>query len=485
MHIFRLIFCIILLGGGAVIQANPEQPVSDEAISANLEAKVDALLRATEALVSAQAAQMSVERKEITASISTAESSETPAASEDNGDEDYLDREKLNLRHWMDRWGVDERWSRVLNETIFGFTIGNLLSSFIILLVTLVFRNVITKGLFNRLRKFTKSTRFKLDDAVVEALEKPVSYFILAFGVFLSVIALPMEPTTENYVIAVYRGVGTLLFFWGLMRVADVLTANLRMVIKDPNSALIGFVPLIQKAVRYFILVIGILMVIDNLGGNIAAIIASLGIGGAAVALASRDTIANMFGSLNIVLDRPFKVGDWIQVGNSIDGTVEAIGLRSTRVRLFTRTLLSVPNNVLANETVINWSAMPMRRIRAEIGVTYETTADQMEEICEDIRELLRNDPAIHQSFHMVNFTGFGDSALTILVYCFTKTTVWKEHMDAQQKVFCNIMRAIEARGLSVAFPTRTLYLEGEVARKLAGFEPPLIPGDRAPPSEQ
>lgn len=453
-------------------------PANEPSELAALAAKVEALTQATEALVTSQTALVEAEgAKEDALADRRLEGKDHPDGKPGSG----IDKNKLSLAYWSERWGMGSAWNRVLQTEVLGFTLGTLLSGFLILLVTMLFRNVITRSIFKRLLAYTQKTRFTLDEEVVEALEKPVSYFILTLGIFLAVLALPMEPSTEGYVITGYRGVTMLLFFWGLIRVVDVFTANLNKLIKDPSSALMGFTPLIRRTVRYFIGVVGLLVVIDNLGGNIGAIIASLGIGGAAVALASRDTIANMFGSLNIVLDRPFKVGDWIQVGDSIDGTVESIGLRSTRVRLFTRTLLSVPNNVLANSTVINWSAMPMRRIRAEIGITYEATADDIEAICDDIRKFLANDKEIHQSFHMVNFTGFGDSSLTILVYCFTVTTVWKEHMDVQQRVFCSIMRMVEARGLSVAFPTRTLYLEGEVARKLAGMEPPGLPGDTVP----
>ena len=236
-------------------------------------------------------------------------------------------------------------------------------------------------------------------------------------------------------------------------------------------------VPLIKKAIRIFVLLIGIVMVIDNLGYSVGGLLATLGLGGAALAFAAKDTIANLYGSLALVLDRPFKVGDWIMVGKDIDGDVEEIGLRSTKVRTWPKTIMSIPNSVLANETINNWSRMPKRRVKQVIGVTYDTSPDDMDGLVEDIRNLLREDEDIEQEFILVNFTDFGDSSLNILVYYFTKTIQWLDYMDVRQRMNLKIMRAVEQRGLSIAFPTRTVHLAGDGTESL--LEPDTGIGDR------
>jgi MscS family membrane protein len=140
-------------------------------------------------------------------------------------------------------------------------------------------------------------------------------------------------------------------------------------------------------------------------------------------------------------------------------------------VRTWAKSQLTIPNKVLANEIIENWSRMPKRRVKQVVGVTYETSPDDMEGLVEDIRRLLREDDGVNQDFILVNFTDFGSSSLDILVYYFTSTTKWLEHMDIRQRINLKIMRAVAERGLSVAFPTRTVYFEGEVARRLADGE--------------
>jgi MscS family membrane protein len=189
-----------------------------------------------------------------------------------------------------------------------------------------------------------------------------------------------------------------------------------------------------------------------------------------------------------IVLDRPFKVGDWIQVGDKVDGDVESIGLRSTKVRTWPKTIISIPNGVLANEYINNWSRMPKRRVKQVVGITYEATARDMEELVEEIRDILRKDEGVQQDFILVNFTDFGESSLDILVYYFTTTTAWLAHMDIRQRINCKIMEAVNRRGLSIAFPCRSVYLEGPAASRLAELPyasrwdaPTALPGDSGP----
>jgi MscS family membrane protein len=193
----------------------------------------------------------------------------------------------------------------------------------------------------------------------------------------------------------------------------------------------------------------------------VTGVLASLGIGGLAFALAAKDTVSNIFGSLMIIFDRPFHIGDWIKAGD-MEGTVEEIGFRSTKIRTFAKTLISVPNNVIANMALDNFSRMPKRRIKLNVGVTYESTTAQMREAVEKIRVLLKNHPAIDQDFFLVNFTDFGASSLDIMVYCFTTTTVWGDYLDAREDVCLKIMETLEDLGLEIAFPCTTVYLRND-----------------------
>jgi len=200
-------------------------------------------------------------------------------------------------------------------------------------------------------------------------------------------------------------------------------------------------------------------MIIQNAGGDVGSLLAGFGIGGVAVAMASKDTIANLFGSVVIFIDRPFQIGDWVDIGGQ-EGTVEEVGLRVTRIRTFANSLITVPNSQLTTTAINNWSRMQKRRIKLTIGLTYDSNADQMEKAVEAIRDVLRSDERIAQDFFLVNFTDFGPSSLDIFVYCFTNTVRWDEYMQVRQEVLLAFMRRIQALGLSFAFPSQSVYVE-------------------------
>ena len=175
-----------------------------------------------------------------------------------------------------------------------------------------------------------------------------------------------------------------------------------------------------------------------------------------------------------VVLDRPFKVGDYIRIG-SCEGTVEDIGLRSTRLRSSARTQIVLPNKTAAAESIINYTRMPQRRVDQTIGLTYNTTAEQMEGVLADIRKILQEDPGVHQEFVTVNFTAYNESSLDIQITYFTADPDFRKHLNVRERINLKIMRAVVARGLSFAFPTQTLHVDDEVARKLAGVKPAVL----------
>ena len=207
------------------------------------------------------------------------------------------------------------------------------------------------------------------------------------------------------------------------------------------------------------IVVVAILMIVQLWGYDVTSLLAGLGLGGLAFALAAQKTLANLFGSIMIFTDRPFKLGDWIQIKHG-EGVVEDIGLRSTKIRTFANTLISVPNADVADVPIENYSMMTKRRIRATIGLTYSTPPATVDRIVERIREHLAQNEAIDQGFWAVNFVEFGASSLDIMLYCFTITTDWKPFMDHRQALFLTIMRIVNEEGSSFAFPSQSLYME-------------------------
>jgi MscS family membrane protein len=189
----------------------------------------------------------------------------------------------------------------------------------------------------------------------------------------------------------------------------------------------------------------------------VKAILAGLGIGGLAFALAAQDTLANIFGAIVVAVDQPFRVGEVVRIGAS-EGRVEDIGLRSTKIRTLSRTVISVPNKTVAAEAITNRSRFPHRQIDQTLGFTYDTTPEQLEAMAAELRALLRADPGVHPDVIVVSFANFGASALELQLTWFTADFDWVKHMEARDRINLKIMRAVAARGLAFAFPTTTVH---------------------------
>jgi len=249
---------------------------------------------------------------------------------------------------------------------------------------------------------------------------------------------------------------------WAACSVVDYVTELLEAAAKRTHTRIDDvLVPLVRRALKTFVLVIGFLWIAYNLDWNIGAMLAGLGIGGIAIALASKDTVENFFGAVQILIDRPFDVGDWIVMGD-VEGTVEQVGFRSTRVRTFYNSLITLPNALLIRSTVDNIGARRYRRIKETLGVTYDTPPDKLEAFIEGIRELIRRHPYTRKDFYHVYFTGYGDSSLSILLYLFLRTPDWATELREKQRFLLDILRLANALGVDFAFPTRTLHMMKE-----------------------
>jgi MscS family membrane protein len=309
----------------------------------------------------------------------------------------------------------------------------------------------------------TQKTKTEIDDMLVEALRPPLGGTVILVGFYVAalVIRFPTEPVNvRGLVMGVMRTVLIIMVAWGLYRCVRVVSKLLSTLTEKTESDLDDqLVPFVEKFLKVVAVIIAIVMVIREWGYDVTGLLAGLGLGGLAFALAARDTLANLFGSIMILTDRPFGMGDWIRTTHA-EGTVEEIGFRSTKVRTFANSLVTIPNSLVASSNIENWSRMFKRRIYYKLGVTYSTSVSQMKETVERIKDILRNHPEIHQDFWMVNFTDFNDSSMDIMIYCFTKTTVWGEFLAVQEDINLKIMETIEEIGVEVAFPSRSVYME-------------------------
>jgi MscS family membrane protein len=336
----------------------------------------------------------------------------------------------------------------------------------VLFFAAILLRRVVTHVIFRGLRRLAAKTETTLDDKLFPALERPVATFIMVLGIFAALTALPLTPMVDGLISHGATISILAVSFWGLLRAGAAVLDHLEEMAHDKQIGIAHFMPLIKKALAALVIAFGALMGIKSLGVDVGAVLTGLGIGGLAVAFAAQDTIANLFGSFVVVLDHPFKVGDYVRIG-AAEGTVEDIGLRSTRLRSADRTQIVLPNKTAAAETIVNFTRMPQRRVDQTLGLTYNTTAGQMETVLEDIRKILREDAGVHQDFVAVNFTGYGASSLDITVTYFATDPDFRKHLVVRERINLKIMRVVADRGLSFAFPTQTFHVEDDIARKL------------------
>lgn len=338
---------------------------------------------------------------------------------------------------------------------------SQLFIAFAVVLGALVLRKVLLVLLSRYALRIAKLSETQVDDLFLKALERPLGHGILFLGLYVAVRSFALPPKFGAGVDAAFSLLLLVLISWLMMRMVGVITHLLHEWAQRTDNTLDDqLVPLVNRAARVAIGILAALLILQNMGYSITGLIAGLGVGGLAVALAAQKTLSDLFGSVMLLSDRPFLVGDWIKSPDeNIEGIVERIGFRSTRIRTFEKTLISVPNSRLADFIIDNIARRSMRRVWITVGVTYDTTSAQMREAVGGIENVLRQNREVNQDFFLVYFTDFGSSSLDIMVYYFTNTTVWADHMRIREEVNLEIMEALETLGLSIAFPTRTVHL--------------------------
>ncbi len=353
-------------------------------------------------------------------------------------------------------------WNEILSLEIFGLTYRQVLLALLILLATILLRNVIAHILFAGIRLWTSRTKATWDDLLLDALYKPASAIIFTLGGYMAIQALEPSAAFSHAVFLALKSLITIFIFWALIKGLNVLSNIFKSHDRYKGLSMATFIPLFKQILVIVLIMICLVMVLDILGFSVASIIAALGIGGAAIAFASQNTIANLYGSISIALDHPFRVGDFIKMAN-VMGTVEAIGLRSTQIRTLDNTLVSVPNNTVAAESIENFSKITQRRVRTYIGLVYSTTPAQIEAITRDIRAAMAElGDKLLPTPQAANFMEFADSSLNIEITCFINTSDYQRALEIKEEFFLKIMKLVEKNGSSFAFPSRTVYLAKE-----------------------
>ena len=366
----------------------------------------------------------------------------------------------LDLYHSIQPWLnklYTGRYSEYMSLNIFGVPLANLIAAFFVLFFFLLLRKVFTSIVMGFLTKLAKKTSTTVDDLIVQELQGPIRFLFVVVGLRIF-FQLTFHQT--ELIKLLLDAASIYIIFWALYAITPAARELLYRVSNTNDHLSYELSRFIVRMIRILIVLFGIMAILYNFGINVTAFFASLGIGGLALALAAKDTAANLFGSIALLVDHSVKIGEWIKV-NDIEGVVEDIGMRTTKIRTFEKSLIAIPNSIVALSPIENYSRRGIRRIKMTIGLTYDTPRSAVEAIVADLRTLLDRHPDIAQhETKLVNFRDFNASDLGILIYAFAARSEWKSYLEIREDLNLKIMEIVERHGASFAFPSQSLYIE-------------------------
>jgi MscS family membrane protein len=361
-----------------------------------------------------------------------------------------------SIQPWLNKLYTG-KYSEYFAMNIFGIPLANLIAAILAFLFFLFLRKVFTSIIVSILLRITERTRTNLDDMVVHELRDPLRFFFIVLGlrVFFQLIF------RETHLIKMVLDALTIYtVFWVLYAITPVIKEILYRYSSGHDHLSFELTNFLIRIVRIFIVLMGLMAILYNFGINVTAFFASLGIGGLALALAAKDTAANLFGSIALLIDRSVKVGEWIKV-DGIEGIVEDIGMRTTKIRTFEKSVIAIPNSIVANSHIENYSRRGIRRIKMFVGLTYDTPRETLEAVLADLRTLLRTHPGIAQdATQLVYFRDFNPSDLGIMIYTFAATAQWEAYLRIREEINLAIIEIFEKHNASFAFPSQSVYIE-------------------------
>lgn len=307
-----------------------------------------------------------------------------------------------------------------------------------------------------RLKDAATHTSLKFDDVLFSALQKPVAWVFVIGGFWLAArLVLDELQMVQDIETAyeVFRSAFIVLIVWFGIRFSDAACRVwAEKAARTESKVDDQMVPVARAVLKIFIIIVGGTFFLQNLGYSVGSLLAGLGLGGAAVALASKDLIANVFGAVAIFWDRSFEVGDWVQIGD-VEGYVEEVGLRTTRIRTFPSSLVTLPNSSLTTGSINNWTRMNKRRAKLTLHLSLSTPSQAVLGCVERLRTILAQDPAVVPEEYVVSFDSIDEYSYCIFIQFYTKSVVWKEHLDAKQAFLLKAMDELETLGVTLASP--------------------------------
>ena len=363
------------------------------------------------------------------------------------------------------RFGTDKLLNllpKLGSRELFGLKTYQYVAIFILALLSVLIYRVfafITERIFSRIVKRTGLSQ-DATDRYLWMLARPTSMFIIVLLLLLFTPALQLPVTYSKYVNIILRVMVPLFGTIIVYRMVNIITVFLAKAAQKTDSTLDDqLVPLLRKTLKTFVIIIGTLLILDNLDVPILPLLTGLSIGGLAFALAAQDTLKNFFGSVMIFVDKPFQVGDWITSDN-VDGTVEEVGFRSSRIRTFRNSVIYIPNSKLADNAIDNHGLRKYRRFYTQISITYDTPPEMIEVFVKGLRQIVEDHPHTWKENYHVYFNEMASSSLNIMFYIFFGVPTWGEELKCRHEILMSIMKLGQEIGINFAFPTQTLHIE-------------------------
>ena len=346
----------------------------------------------------------------------------------------------------------------VWDKGILGVDIFQILIGIGIFLLFLIFRGIISKVIIKRLESLSKKTTNKLDDTFVQAMVGPARFLPIVLGFFIASYYMTFSEDSRVVIDTINRTLITILIFWVIHQIIEPISYILSGLDRVLTRELIGW---IIKSLKILIFILGLAAVLELWGIKIGPIIAGLGLFGVAVALGAQDLFKNLISGILVLVEKRFKIGDWILVDGIIEGIVEKIGFRSTTIRKFDKSLAIIPNFQFAENAVVNVSETSNWLISWIITLQYDTTIDQLKTIRNEIENYINTSEDYNTSIGVaVRIDKFSDSSIDMYVRCFTKTNSWNDWLSVKEKLAIEIKKIVEKNKASFAFPSQSIYIE-------------------------
>ena len=329
----------------------------------------------------------------------------------------------------------------------------------LLVLASMLVGRMVQYLLTGQMVRLAKRVRIEIKDEIVTRTQRPITWAATGAVFLWGIPDLQLSIGLSETLHGIARAVLSLAMVMVVIRLVDVATGFWAAKAEETETRMDDqLIPLINRATKIIVVVLGLLFVLQNMGVDVTSLLAGVTISGLAIALAAKDTVENLFGSAMIFIDRPFQIGDTVDI-NGLIGTVEEVGFRSTRLRTPVGSLVSVPNGKIANSQVDNLGARERRRLRITLGFTYDASREQIGDFVARVRTLFETEEIVDEGYE-VHFVNFGDSALEVMLHAFLLVPGWSDELTTKQDLYMKIWAIADDLGLSFAFPSQSLYIE-------------------------